>query len=46
MKKFLIKFKAFRFKKQVVIISALIVLNLIFGLDLRFTIINLVWLLV
>jgi hypothetical protein len=33
-------------KKKIIIISAIIVLNLIYGFDARFTIINLIWLLV
>lgn len=41
MKQFLI-----RYKKPIVITSGLIILNLIYGFDPRFTIINLLWLLV
>jgi hypothetical protein len=33
-------------KKPIVIISAIVALNVIFGFDIRFTIINLIWLLV
>ncbi|MFM8433073.1 MAG: hypothetical protein ACKOQ6_04355 [Bacteroidota bacterium] len=36
----------FRYKKPIVITTGLIVLNLIYGFDPRFTIINLLWLLV
>jgi hypothetical protein len=39
------KEKLIQYKKPIVIISALIVLNLIYGFDARFTIINLIWLL-
>lgn len=39
------KEKFIQYKKPIVIISALIVLNYIYGFDARFTIINLIWLL-
>ncbi len=35
-----------RNKKPLLIISGIIILNLIFGFDARFTLINLLWLLV
>ncbi|MBL7999454.1 MAG: hypothetical protein JNL32_12560 [Candidatus Kapabacteria bacterium] len=35
-----------RYKKPIIITSGIIALNLIFGFDWRFTIINLLWLLV
>lgn len=41
MKEFILKYK-----KQIVITTGIVVLNLIFGFDARFTIINLLWLLV
>ncbi len=41
MKPFLIKYK-----KPIVIITGIILLNIFFGFDIRFTIINLIWLLV
>jgi len=34
-----------KYRKPITICFALVVLNIIFGLDLRFTIINLIWLL-
>ena len=44
----LLTIKAFviKYRKPLVITSGIIVLNIVFGLDLRFTIINLLWLLV
>ena len=33
-------------KKKIVILSGILILNLVFGFDPRFTIINLLWLLV
>jgi hypothetical protein len=33
-------------KKKIIIVLAVIILNLIYGFDERFTIINLIWLLV
>ncbi len=39
------KEKIIKYKKPIVICVGVIVLNLIFGLDIRFTIINLLWLL-
>lgn len=41
MKDFIIKYK-----KQIVITVAVTILNLLYGFDARFTIINLIWLLV
>ncbi|QBZ98823.1 hypothetical protein GS03_02334 [Flavobacterium sangjuense] len=38
--------KVIKYKKPIVITSGIIILNLMFGLDIRFTIINLLWLLV
>lgn len=35
-----------KYKKPIVIITGIIVLNMVFGFDKRFTIINLLWLLV
>jgi cell division protein FtsB len=35
-----------KYKKQIVITVALVVLNIVFGFDARFTIINLIWLFV
>ncbi len=39
MKQFLIKYK-----KRIIIILSITILNIIFGFDARFTIINLIWL--
>ncbi len=33
-----------KFKKQIIIIIGIVILNLIYGFDARFTIINLLWL--
>jgi hypothetical protein len=38
--------KLLKYKKPALIIAGIIVLNLIYGFDPRFTIINLLWLLV
>ncbi len=35
-----------KYKKPIIIIAGIITLNLVFGFDARFTIINLLWLLV
>ncbi len=37
--------KLLKYKKPLIISLALVVLNLIYGFDARFTIINLIWLL-
>ncbi len=41
-----IKTFVIRYKKQIIITTGIIILNLIFGFDARFTLINLLWLLV
>jgi hypothetical protein len=41
-----LKGKTFKYKKAVVISVSVLLLNLIFGFDPKFTIINLIWLLV
>jgi hypothetical protein len=38
------KNKIIHYKKQIIIIIGIVVLNLIYGFDARFTIINLLWL--
>jgi hypothetical protein len=35
-----------KYRKRLIIVSGIIILNLIFGFDARFTLINLLWLLV
>ncbi len=40
------KAQIIKYKKQIIITLAITVLNIIFGFDARFTIINLIWLLV
>jgi hypothetical protein len=35
----------FKYKKQIIITLSVIVLNVLFGFDAKFTIINLIWLL-
>ena len=40
------KEKLIKYKKPIVICTGILVLNLMFGFDIRFTIINLLWLLV
>ena len=38
--------KLLKYKKPVVIVAGIVALNLIYGFDARFTLINLLWLLV
>jgi len=38
--------KLLKYKKPILIVSGIVALNLIYGFDARFTLINLLWLLV